>query len=202
MSVYTNPDADDAEAAFAAGFLEGHATANRIEQAAVNAGVDVFNMSAGLGEFLSANARYTEAMEGLGPSLPQRSADRRIWYHSGLVQRQLDGLHAGYLKGRMQMPEGERVTADALTAQQLLLLNIGGDLEDLDGVGTCNMSVSAQHGLRGALLDAPPRSVLSLCFALSSCISSLQLELISASGVALVAGMQCTSIPVFYCTMR
>lgn len=85
LAVYTNPDVEDADAAFGAGIFEGHATARRIEQAAVNNGVDVFNMSRGLAQFLDANSRFLEAMETLGPSLPAASADRRIWYHSHLV---------------------------------------------------------------------------------------------------------------------
>ena len=64
-------------------------------------------------------------------------------YHVDLVNTQLAGMYTGYLAARAEAeaaPGGKLLLDAPLTARDLLLMNIGGDLEDLDGVGTCNVS--------------------------------------------------------------
>ena len=53
-------------------------------------------------------------------------------------------MYEGYLAGRADLEKaGSALTSDPLTYMQLQLLNMGGDLEDLDGIGTCNVTAAA-----------------------------------------------------------
>jgi hypothetical protein len=138
LEIRTNPAAADSDAAQAAGFFEGKATIAAIESNALNSGVPSTKLSPGLEQFLATNAAFVSQMVKLSLELPKAHPDRRIWYHVDLVNTQLAGMYAGYLAARA---ENEKFLLDApLTAMELLLMNIGGDLEDLDGVGTCNVS--------------------------------------------------------------
>ena len=144
LEVHSNPNVPDCDGAFGAGFFEGAATARRIEQNAVNSGVKGFNTSGVLKDFLAANERYRSTMIAMANDstapLPPSHADRRLWYHHSLVQAQLDGLEAGYAAiGRPALVAAKTTSVDeALTPRDFLLLQVGGDLEDLAHFGTCN----------------------------------------------------------------
>lgn len=139
LEIHTNPSVADADAAQAAGFFEGKATIAGIENNALNSGIPGSKLSDGLSQFLSANEAYMSSMIDISEYLPRGHPDRRIWYQANLVMQQLKGMYSGYLAARSESSQGW-LLSDPLTLQQILLLNLGGDLEDLDGVGTCNIS--------------------------------------------------------------
>jgi hypothetical protein len=123
--------ADDRAAAVAAGYFEGKATAEAIEHAAINSGIPTFELTPALTQYIAANEQFVAAQTALASSsLPTGHADRRIWYHVDLVGAQLEGLLAGYLEGRAALARPP--LAAPLNATGLLLMNMGGDLEDLD----------------------------------------------------------------------
>eukprot|EP00729_Bicosta_minor_P011002 gene11002-15378_t len=144
LEVHTNPDIDDDTTAAAAGFFEGQVTALRIEQNAVNSGIPSFKLTPALSEYIASNSQFAMDMSDLATGLPKGHPDRRILYHVALVATQLTGMYEGYLAGRADLEKaGSALTADPLTYMQLQLLNMGGDLEDLDGIGTCNVTAAA-----------------------------------------------------------
>lgn len=130
LEVHTNPDIDDATTAASAGYFEGWASAMRIEQYANNMAVQTYNMTKSLEDYIDANSQFmTDSIE-LASTLESGSPDRMIWYHTDLLQKQMEGIYLGYLKGRDALG-AKAVLATPLTQRQFLLLNLGGDLEDL-----------------------------------------------------------------------
>jgi len=149
--------ADDRAAAVAAGYFEGKATAAAIEHAAINAGIPTFELTPALAQYIAANEQFVAAQTTLAASsLPTGHADRRIWYHVDLVRAQLEGLLAGYLEGRAALARPP--LAAPLNATGLLLMNMGGDLEDLDHVGTCNATAPPADGTAAAAAAAAAAS--------------------------------------------
>jgi hypothetical protein len=142
LEIHTNPSKADEEAATAAGYFEGRATAVRIEQHAVNSGVPDYKMKKEIALFLKQNQQWQAAMMQIGGQTPNGSADKIYWHQVGLVNKQLGGLYQGYTEARKDM---KAITKDPLTEQDMLLLNLGGDLEDLEGLdGNCS-SISATN---------------------------------------------------------
>lgn len=129
LAVHTNPSVDDRTAATAAGYFEGQITALRIEQQANNMGVQTYNASDTLKAYMAANANWVTSMEKMAANLQSGVPERKIWYQETLLRTQLEGLYQGYLAGRANLTKP--VLASALTFDQLMLLNLGGDLEDL-----------------------------------------------------------------------
>jgi hypothetical protein len=129
LDVHANPDANDDAMAFGAGYFEGFATARRLEQHAVNTGVTTLPMSPKLRGFLDANRAWQDSMEALA-GRSESATDRAFWHQSSLLRRQLRGVHAGYLDARAATGFAN-VTAEPLTLEHLLLINLDGDLEDL-----------------------------------------------------------------------
>lgn len=129
LAVHTNTAVDDRTAAAAAGYFEGQMTALRIEQQANNMGVQTYNVSDTLKAYLAANANWVASMEKMAANLQSGTPERKIWYHETLLRTQLEGIYQGYLAGRGNL--SKPVLPTALTFDQLLLLNLGGDLEDL-----------------------------------------------------------------------
>ena len=169
LEVHSNPEIPDCDGAFGAGYFEGAVTALRIEQNAVNSGVQGFNTSGVLNNFLVLNEQYRSTMIAMANDsaapLPPSHADRRLWYHHSLVQAQLDGLEAGYAAiGRPALVAAKTTSVQAaLTARDFLLLQVGGDLEDLADFGTCNASSSASSSAKartGPVFDSGRCSAL------------------------------------------
>ena len=129
LAIHTNPAVDDRTAATAAGYFEGQMTALRIEQTANNMGVQTYNVSSTLKAYLAANANWVASMEKIAATLESGAPERKIWSHESLVRSQLEGMYQGYLVGRGNL--SKTVLPTPLTFDQLLLLNLGGDLEDL-----------------------------------------------------------------------
>jgi hypothetical protein len=144
LEIHTSPDQPDEVGATAAGFFEGKATAKQIEQHAVNSGIPEFKMKKEISQFLKQNQQWQKAMMQIGEATPAGSADKTYWHQVNLVNQQLAGLYQGYLAGRQAMA-GRGVTATPLTEQDMLLLNLGGDLEDLEGLnGNCSVSSTGE----------------------------------------------------------
>jgi hypothetical protein len=129
LGVHTNPAVDDNVAATAAGYFEGQMTALRIEQSANNMAVQSYNVSDTLSKFMATNTDWMTGMLKIAQTLEAGTPDRKIWYHQGLLLAQLEGLYQGYLVGRLAL--NKTVLASPLTREHILLLNLGGDLEDL-----------------------------------------------------------------------
>lgn len=106
LEVHSNPAMDDVITAAAAGVYEGYVTAHRIDQTAVNEGAFSFNVSSKLQAFLDSNAQYMKAMVQVSASLPADAIDRKIFYHVNLINKQLEGVHQGYLAARAQVSAG------------------------------------------------------------------------------------------------
>jgi len=134
LTVHTSPDREDYETSYSAGYVEGYATAQRIEQHAYNIGARGYNMSSGMRAFLDANKYFMNTLFDTQHHLPQGHIDRKVIYQTQMVVRQLEGLYNGYLDGISQVPLQHRVfPADApLTFEEIELISLGGDLEDLE----------------------------------------------------------------------
>lgn len=137
LEVHSNPDLDDASAAFAAGFFEGFATAEMLEQHAVNTGVLSLarTMPDKLRSFISQNNEWVDLQVRMG-SKSESMADRVYWHQVFLIQQQVAGLYKGYRKGRSdrRAAGGVFTLAAPLTKEELVLINMAGDLEDLSAL--------------------------------------------------------------------
>eukprot|EP00050_Salpingoeca_kvevrii_P007624 m.297426 g.297426 ORF g.297426 m.297426 type:complete len:604 (+) comp13608_c0_seq1:73-1884(+) len=120
LEIHTAPGAPDDKAAFLAGFIEGSKTAARIWTHAQNSGVVGYTPSTKLADFLSQNNAWMAQQIATNSTSP-------YWYQLQLVLQQLHGMRAGYLG----TPTGAK---HSLSLDELLLLNLGGDMEDLAAV--------------------------------------------------------------------
>ena len=72
----------------------------------------------------------------------------------GLVNSQLAGLYKGYSAARQEMSSTEKVTESPLSEQDILFLNLGGDLEDLEGLnGNCSVAAESSPPVGSPVFD-------------------------------------------------
>ena len=147
LEVHGNPAVADDIAAGAAGYFEGKATAVRIEQNAVNSGVPTYEMKPAVKDYLATNAKWQASMISLARTEPPKSADRVYWHQVDMLNTQLDGVYQGYSAARAEMEQAAHVAPAPLSKGDILLLNLGGDLEDLDGIDEyCSGAAGAGAG--------------------------------------------------------
>ena len=119
MSIHSNPNFDAESQMFAAGYLEGYLTNDRIRQMFKNAR-ELRNL-----QLLDKVYGYCEVQDKyLREQARKLGGTDKYWNHVGLVLRQLDGLVQGYNDHAL---EGEK-----LTAGDLWLLNMDGDVLDVE----------------------------------------------------------------------
>lgn len=141
------PSMSSKKQAFIAGYLEGQLThgmiynswRNTMEGFCTWKGATFCNK---LRKFLSINHEWMTDM------IKKQSAGDPLWYQVALVLEQLEGLVAGYNKA----------SPHPLEAEQILLMNLSGDLEDLDSVLKGNDSSEAvrEDGHCSALIKLLP----------------------------------------------
>lgn len=129
LEVHTNPHMNDTVTSNGAGYFEGYTTTIRIEQQANNMAVQTYNVSTTLDTYLSVNADWMQTMIMESALLQSGTPDRKIFYQASLLLAQLEGIYQGYLAGRKNL--AAPLLATPITRRELLLLNLGGDLEDL-----------------------------------------------------------------------
>ena len=124
--VSTAPGVPAATAAFAAGFVEGAATAGRIAQQYSNfvASQRVATPSANLTAFLDANDAWLRERIDAAPP-----ADAAYWGAIAWQLRQLEGMAAGY--NTAAVAAGDIDILRPLSLRQLQILNLQGDLGDI-----------------------------------------------------------------------
>lgn len=117
----------DVQQAFAAGFLEGYATQERVQQLA-----RLVRRNHGHPEierFLAAQDEYVRAMAGKADpdNLDTKDLDNAYWLNVALVLAQMDGVLAGH---------NERASReeDKLSASDIWLINSDGDMFDIERV--------------------------------------------------------------------
>mmetsp|Transcript_10169 Transcript_10169/g.17497 ORF Transcript_10169/g.17497 Transcript_10169/m.17497 type:complete len:642 (+) Transcript_10169:118-2043(+) len=146
LEIHTNPLEDDVLTMRAAGYFEGFVTGERIEQHAHNIGVQGFNLSKDVVNFIDTNRRWQKTMFALSEETNQGSADQVYWHHANLLNEQLEGLHEGY-KMRRHV-SNLAVTESALSLVDLLHLNLGADMEDI--LPAIVDQTNAEHGKHGS----------------------------------------------------
>lgn len=120
LNIESNPSVSVQAQAFAAGFLEGGLTAERIYQFKENI-LPLFNGSSVWSQtldYLANNTQYTQQMIEANPFDP-------FWVQVDLVWNQLLGMAAGVAS-----------TGSTVTYQDLLLLNAQGDIGDIESTVT------------------------------------------------------------------
>ncbi|KAA0157259.1 hypothetical protein FNF29_00611 [Cafeteria roenbergensis] len=134
---------NDTETAFAAGFLEGALTWQRISQFAFNTAVNA-TLGKPLEDWLARNADFVAA------GVKANASTSPFWHQVGLMGAQTAGLEAGYASAA---PPSASLLPVAFRNMQ-----IGGDLEDLAS------AVSAQTGIpvEGLIPSAAMRARLGI----------------------------------------
>jgi len=154
LEIHTNPLENDVLTMRAAGYFEGFVTGERIEQHAHNIGVQGFNLSKDVVNFIDTNRRWQKTMFALSEETNQGSADQVYWYHANLLNEQLEGLHEGY-KMRRHVSD-LAVLESALSLMDFLHLNLGADMEDI--LPAIVDQTNAEHG-KHRIETASKRSV-------------------------------------------
>jgi hypothetical protein len=84
------------------------------------------------------------------PSLPQGSYERQVWYHTQLTRSQLQGLYQGYSASRLaraaETGTESPIMLQPLSKQDILLLQLSGDLEDIQAVYTASSGARPSEG--------------------------------------------------------
>ena len=118
LQVHTNPQYNDSTMATAAGFYEGAATADLIENFCYNEGQYNFTPTTELASFITENQAFMAQQIEAALSLPAGNPTRIYWYQVSLVLDQLSGLYAGY--------QSVRNNQGNVTQQMFLYLQLAG----------------------------------------------------------------------------
>ena len=126
LEIHTNKTINDSIQAYAAGYLEGKLTSNLINLHWINMASDYCNGSEeyceNLKQFLEINLNF------INNEIEQKRSKEPYWHQVGLILEQLAGLEDGYNGVQWK---GPRRNIDVMG---LLILNLSGDLKDLEPV--------------------------------------------------------------------
>ena len=137
LEIHTNKSLNDSIQAYASGYLEGKLTADLINLHWINMASDYCNQTEeycqNLKQFLESNLQF------INNQIEQKRSKEPYWHQVGLILEQLAGLEDGY-KGEWKGPRRD------VDVMGLMLINMFGDLEDLEYVLNKIVNVSRVTG--------------------------------------------------------